>query len=80
MVPFTSTAAHGSIQASAKQVSCQPLSPTGHNRTEQQAGEFRSSRRSVLLLGIASASSLQRPAFATPYKEAENIQYGLSNG
>ena len=80
MVPFSLTAAHGSIHASTKQVSCQPLAPTGLNHTDQQAGEFRSSRRLVLLLGIASASSLQRPASATPYKEAENIQYGLSNG
>ena len=80
MAPFKLTAAHGSTHASTKQVSCQPLSPTGLNYTEQQAGEFRSSRRSVLLLGIASASTLQRPASATPYKEAENIQYGLSNG
>ena len=74
------TAAHGSLHASTMQVNCQPLSSTGHIHTEMQAGEFRSSRRSALLLGILSACSLQRSALATPYKEAENIQYGLSNG
>ena len=43
-------------------------------------GNIRSSRRSVLLLGIIGTTSLQQPAIATPYGEAANIQYGLLNG
>ena len=76
----TLTAANGALYTSTKRASCQPLSSTWQDHPEQQGGESRSSRRSVLLLGILSASGLQRPAVATPYKEAENIQYGLSNG
>ena len=49
-------------------------------RIAQHEVNFRSSRRSVLLHAILGTASYQKQVHATPYKEANNIQYGLLNG
>jgi len=64
-----------------KNDSQEPLAVRGSDqRIAPHEVNFRSSRRSVLLAGILATASYQKRAHATPYKEANNIQYGLLNG